>query len=148
MLPLAFIASFTFEGGNLTEEFSLVPLLSCLYVCLAFFRKSEQSDTKGQKKIYCYSGAWFGFCFGILLMIRITNAALICAMTITVVIYLIISQKPKEMLLCAGMFIVGLIVALGPAILFFSMKNLLSELLEAMFVLGFKYSGEKHLSSM
>ena len=41
------------------------------------------------------------------------------------------------------MFVIGLIVALSPAILFFGMKDLLSELLEAMFILGFKYSGEK-----
>ena len=30
LLPILSIASFTFQGGNLTEEFSLVPLFSCL----------------------------------------------------------------------------------------------------------------------
>lgn len=44
MLPLAFVASFTFEGGNLTEEFSLVPLLSCLYICLVYLDNSENTS--------------------------------------------------------------------------------------------------------
>lgn len=143
MLSLAYIASFTFEGGNLTEEFSLIPLLSCLYLCAVFFEKGECYDTNRPDKIYWCSGAWFGFCFGLLLMIRITNAALICAMVITVVLYLLKNKKIKQLYICAGMFVIGLIVALSPAILFFGMKDLLSELLEAMFILGFKYSGEK-----
>ena len=140
MLPIAYIASFTFEGGNLTEEFSLVPLLSCMYLCAVFFEKGERYDSN---KFYWRSSAWFGFCFGFLLMIRITNAALICAMVITVALYLIKNKKMKQLFICEGSFILGVIVALCPAILFFWMKDLLSEMLEAVFVLGFKYSGEK-----
>ena len=143
MLPLALIACFTFEGGNLTEEYSLIPLLSCLFLCLEFFEHSEDSNIKWQEKILWYDGAWFGFCFGLLLMIRITNAALICAMVITVVLYLLNKRKIKQLIICAGTFAVGLVIALAPAVLFFGMKNLLSEMIEAVFVLGVKYSAEK-----
>ena len=143
MLPLAYIASFTFEGGNLTEEFSLIPLLLCLLTCLIFFGKSEDPSRRWQFRFFWYAGALFGFCFGLLLMIRVTNAALICAMVVAVVLSLLKKHKTRQLLICAGMFLVGLIVALSPAILFFGMKDLLSEMFEAMFILGGKYSREK-----
>ena len=88
LLPIAYVLSFTIEGGNLTEEFSLFPLLSCLYLCIDFFNKCEKPGKKWQRDIYWYSGAWFGACFGALLLIRITNAAFICAMVLVIFIYL------------------------------------------------------------
>ena len=142
-LPIMYIACFTFEGGNLTEEFSLVPLLSCLFLCLLFFANSENQSSFWQKRFYSYAGIWFGICFGALLMIRITNAALICAIVFTVVVYLIKSRKFRQLTICAGMFLIGLAVSVLPAILFFGARGLLIEMLNNVFVLGFKYSGEK-----
>lgn len=143
LLPLAYVASFTFEGGNLTEEFSLVPLLSCLYLCLTFFHHSEKPTVFWQQRIYGYAGAWYGICFGLLLMIRVTNAASLCAMVLTILFYLVVRRKFRQLAVCVGMFFVGLTVSVMPAILFFGAKGLLHDMLEAVFVLGFKYSGEK-----
>jgi len=146
ILPIIYILSFTFEGGNLTEEFSLVPLFSCLYICLKFFDASEKADMFRQKGIFWYSGAWYGFCFGLLLMIRVTNAALICAMIFTVVVYLLKNRQPKQILICALMFIAGFVVSVLPAVLYYASKGLLKDMLEAVFVLGLRYSGAKTLS--
>ena len=143
LLILAFIASFTFEGGNLTEEFSLIPLLSCLYICLVYFDKSEAPSKFYQKDIFWYAGVWFGFCFGLLVMIRITNAAFICAMILVIVINLIKKSQLKELSICIIMFLVGLIISLAPAVLYYSYKGLLHEMLNAVFILGIKYSAEK-----
>lgn len=143
LLPLAYIAGFSFEGGNLTEEFSLLPLLSCLYVCLLYFKNSENPDKLWQETIFRCAGALFGLCFGFLLMIRVTNAALICAMILTVGIDLIVKRRPRQLFFCAVCFIGGLLLAVVPAILFFAAKGILREMFEAVFVLGFKYSGEK-----
>ena len=143
LLPLAQVSCITFEGGNLTEEFSLIPLLSCLYICVVFFDNSENYGDFWQRKIYQYAGTFYGFCFGFLLFIRVTNAALICAIIATIVIYLIIYKKTMPLLVSAGFFIVGLLLAIIPPILFFAAKGLLREMLEAVFVLGFRYSGEK-----
>ena len=143
LLPLAYIAGFSFEGGNLTEEFSLLPLLSCLYGCLLYFANSERQEKRWQETFFVYAGAWFGLCFGFLLMIRVTNAALICAMMLTVGLDLIIKRRPRQLLICAGCFIGGLLLAVVPAFLYFGAKGMLREMNEAVFVLGFKYSGEK-----
>lgn len=60
MLPLAYIASFTFEGGNLSEEFSLVPIFSCLYLCFVFFIRYDNSKGDLEKGFYRIAGTWFG----------------------------------------------------------------------------------------
>ena len=145
LLPILFICEFTLEGGNLTEEFSLVPVLICLYIGLVFFDKCETETDFWQKKIYLIAGLTFGFCFGFLIMIRITNAAFICAIVLVTIIYLITKKKFIKLAICAGSFIAGLIISLIPAFLFFYSKGLLKEMLESVFVLGIKYSGEKTL---
>ena len=38
LFPILYVACFTFEGGNLTEEFSLVPLMICLCLGLRHFQ--------------------------------------------------------------------------------------------------------------
>lgn len=145
LLPLGYIAGFSFEGGNLTEEFSLLPLLSCLYGCLLYFHNSERPEKLWQEAFFRYAGVWFGLCFGFLLMIRVTNAALICAMMLTVGLDLIAKRRTRQLLICAFCFIGGLLLAVIPPILFFAAKGILWEMFEAVFVLGFKYSGEKTL---
>ena len=150
MLPLAYIAGITFEGGNLTEEFSLVPLLSCLYLCFTFLENGEHPDKNCRERLFWYAGLWFGFCFGILLLIRITNAALICATALSVGICLLKDREFRRLAICISMFFAGLIAAVLPAVLFFGIQGALREMYEAVFVLGVKYSGEKtvlqHLS--
>ena len=143
LMPILLVCTFTFEGANLTEEFSLIPVLVCLYIGLIFFDKCETQSDFWQKKIYLIAGSIFGICFGYLVMVRITNAAFICAIVLVIIIYLIVKKKFVKLAVCAGSFIAGLIVSLIPAVLFFYSKGLLKEMLEAVFVLGVKYSGEK-----
>ena len=144
LMPLAYIASFTFEGGNLTEEFSLIELLSCLFLCLLYFKSSENNKL-WPHRMYCYAGLLYGFCFGLIILIRITNAALICTMILFVSCDLIISKKYRELFICVCMYIIGMAVSVIPFILFYGMNGLLYEAYEAVFVLGFKYAGEKTL---
>ncbi len=145
LMPLAFIASYTFEGGNLTEEFSLIELCSCLFLCLYYFKSIEMPNNLCNTRFYWCAGLWYGICFGLLLMIRITNAALICSMLLIISFDLINTKKFRDFGICACMFIVGLTLSMIPAILFFGMKGLIGEAFEAVFVLGFKYAGEKTL---
>ena len=59
--------------------------------------------------------------------------------------YLLQCHRTKEILICIGTFILGLIAVVGPVFLFFGVKGLLSDMLEAVFCLGFLYSSEKTL---
>lgn len=145
LLPVFLITGFTFEGGNLTEELSLVPLLGCLYLCLSYF--SHAGDGRGfwQRHIYACAGAVFGVCFGFLLMIRVTNAALLAAMCLTVLLSLVLERKFRPLAVCIALFFVGLAVSVLPFLVYYAKKGMIGQMLEAVFVLGFRYSDEKSL---
>lgn len=143
LLPILCVASFTFEGGNLTEEFSLFEILSCLYLGLLYFEKIDDESDFWQKKIYFIGGLWFGICFGLLVMIRITNVAFICAIALVIFLQLIIKKRFLQIAVVVGSFVLGLAISMSPALLFYTSKGLFNELIDSMFILGFKYSGEK-----
>ena len=143
LLPVAWTAAFTFEGGNLTEELSLVPLLSSLYLCLSYFYHREEPGPFWQKHVYACAGAWFGVCFGVLLMIRVTNAALLGAMGLAVTVHLLAARKFRPLLVCVGTFFAGFLASTLPFVLYYASRDLLGQMLEALFILGFKYSGEQ-----
>lgn len=142
LLPFLYIASFTFDGGNLTEEFSLIPLFSCLYIGLRFFAlRAEQIPPR--KSFLWLSGGWYGISFGILLLIRVTNAALICAIILTVIISFLRDGKWMHLIICSCAFLLGLACAVLPFFLYYASKGILPELFEAVFALGFRYSSKK-----
>lgn len=143
MIPVLYIASFTFEGGNLTEEFSLVPLLLCLYYSSSFFLFREKKSLA----FFRFSGCLFGFLFGYLLLMRATNAAFICSMVIAIIIVLLKDKKYKQLALCFVYFIVGLGVASFPIAIFFYHKGILCESYRAVFELSFSYVGERNYFS-
>lgn len=141
LIPCAWVASFSFEGGNLTEEYSLVPLLSCMWLCLRYLLKCE-------KGVHCHNiwaGAWYGICFGFLTFVRITNTALICSIVLIICINLIKEKEYLNLLHNALMFIAGVCLALLPMVIYYAANGLLKDMLHAVFVFGVKYSGEKTL---
>lgn len=141
LIPCAWVAAATFEGGNLTEEFSLVPLLSCMWFCLRYFLKCE-------KGIHCHNiwtGAWYGVCFGFLAFVRVTNAALICAIVLIICINLIREKEYLNLFHNGLMLIAGVCLALLPMVIFYAANGLTKDMFKAVFVFGIKYSAEKTL---
>jgi hypothetical protein len=141
LLPLLSISALSFLGGNLTEEFSLVPLFSCVYICAGFIKSLENSPWKKSKLFL--AGIWFGLMLGFLAFVRVTNASLIGGLMLVVVIALIGKKQAAGILPCAAGFIAGLFVALFPPIAFYWAKGLLNEFYEAVWVLGVSYSTEQ-----
>ena len=132
------------DGGNLTEEWSIVPLFSCLYL---FLRYERSSGTGIQAEHRLLEGFWYGLCFGYLTFIRITNAALIGAGIIAIGFRLIKEKRFKNLLLNAVVFIAGAVVAMLPAVIYFACNGLLYDMIESLFILGMKYSTENSLLS-
>lgn len=125
-------------GGNLTEEYSLIPL----FLCLLLYMKYCKSESEEHNIFY---GAVYGFCFGFIALIRVTNAALICAIVLCVTVDLIKNGKWKNLFANGGMFILGVAAAFAPMLVYYQSKGLLSEMLNDVFVFGFRYSSEKGL---
>ncbi len=138
-VPVLGIAAFTFERGNLTEELSLLFLLLSLKFMLTYFRKADTNKNLPHPPGY---GFCYGAFFGVLSLIRITNAALIGAVVLTVAIELICSKQFKNLILNGLMFIAGICAAFAPMVVYFYAKGLLTEMLYQVFAFGFTYSSE------
>ena len=133
LLPIFGMAVFSVAGGNLTEELAFFPLSVCLYLGTVFVYYGECQHKPLHAGVY-------GFFFGFLALIRVTNAALICAIVFTIVIILITNRQWKNLLQNARAFVVGFMVAVLPMIVFFASKGLLHEMLSQVFLYGVQYT--------
>lgn len=136
LFPILYVACFTFEGGNLTEEFSLVPLMICLCLGLRHFQH-------GRNQCKVYDGFVYGGLFGFLLLIRVTNAVLICAVVFVISIDLLQKKQYTNLVANGITFIIGVVAATLPMLLFYGLNGLLKEMVEAVFIMGAKYSAEQ-----
>jgi len=137
------IISFTFEGGNLTEEFSYPVMVLCLYLCLRYFDDQDRSPVSVHSlKI----GFIYGMAFGFFAFVRIINAAFLGAVLLTIVIYLISKKNWKNILQNAVVFIAGVIVAMLPACIWALTQGILKDMIRQVFVLAFSYSTELNMA--
>lgn len=137
------IISFTFEGGNLTEEFSYPVMILCLYLCLKYFDDQDRSSVSDHPlKI----GFIYGMAFGFFAFVRIINAAFLGAVLLTIVIYLISKKNWKNILQNAVVFIAGVIVAMLPACIWALTQGILKDMIRQVFVLAFSYSTELNMT--
>lgn len=144
VLPLLIVAMVSFDGGNLTEEYALPWLMLSVFFALRYLKKSRESgDWTHPKRI----GFYYGFAFGFLAMIRVTNAAAIGAVIWTVSVGLMVKKQWKNLLRNGLMFLLGCAAALAPACIFFACHGLLGEMLTQVFLFGFQYSEGGDLAS-
>ena len=73
-------------------------------------------------------------------MIRISNAALICAIVLTIAITLIINKQWKCLLYNAVAFLIGMCIAFLPMVIYFGVNGLLGEMFYQVFGYGFLYT--------
>ena len=144
LLPMGYVMSYTMTGGNLTEEWSMPFLSICLYLFLRWLRGAGTQDAEAQDHAM-WAGFFYGVVFGILALIRVTNAALVGAILLTVTCDLIVWKRWKNLLENAGMFLLGVAAGVLPGILWCLAKGILGEMLSQVFFFGFAYSGETGL---
>ena len=149
LLPSLTLTALTFENGNGTEEFSLLPLFLCLYLAVRTICRQRENTPLVHRPLFALI---YGFCFGLLAFIRINNAALICAIVFVFLLWMIRDRQWLPILKNAGMFLVGLVLASLPFCLYYGAKGLLGEMLECVFSFGFLYASEdgfaEHLQAL
>ena len=144
LLPLGYVMSYTMTGGNLTEEWSMPLLSGCLYCFLNWLSGAKKREAEVQDH-RIWAGFFYGVAFGVLALIRVTNAALIGAILLTVTCDLVVWKRWKNLLANAGMFLLGVAAGLLPGVLWCLAKGILGEMLSQVFLFGFAYSGESGL---
>lgn len=138
-LPVLFVASFSFEHGNLTEEYSLPWLLFSVYLVCRYIKNAEAT---GNYEHPLLMGFYHGVAFGIMAMIRINNAAFIGAILLSVTIGLITSKQFLNILQNGCVFLLGTAAAVLPFFLWYFAKGQLSEMLNQVFLFGVQYSSQ------
>lgn len=141
LIPGAVMLSYTMTGGNLTEELSMPFLVPCLYLCLKYFGVTRIPSPENQDHPPLY-GLYYGIAFGVMAMIRITNAALIGAILLSVTCNLLRWKRIRNFLANAGMFLLGAAVGAAPACIWAAAHGILGDMLSQVFLFGFAYSGE------
>lgn len=144
LLPMGYVMSFAMTGGNLTEELSLPFLMPCLYLFLRYLVQSRLPSPENQDHSI-WAGFYYGLVFGIMAMIRITNAALIGAILLTAVCNLLVWKRFRNLFANAGMFLLGAAAGVLPAIMWCASQGILQEMFRQVFLFGFLYSGESGL---
>ena len=139
---LAYIGG-TFEHGNLTEEFSLPWLLLAVYFALRYLKRVQ---AEGKYSHPLAVGFYYGFAFGVLALIRITNAAAIGAILLTIVPGLLLKKEFRNLFANGAMFILGCAAAFAPMCVYYACHGLLGEMLNQVFLFGVQYSTEISLT--
>ena len=141
LAELRLVMSYTLTGGNLTEELSLPVLMPCLYLCLRYLSRSQIPSPENQDHSL-WAGFYYGIAFGCMCMIRITNASLIGAILLTITVNLLLWHRWKNRLGNALCFLLGVLAGVLPGLGWAAANGILPEMLDQVFLFGFRYSGE------
>ena len=145
LVPCAVVLSYTMQGGGLTEELSLPFLMPCLYLCLRYLRGTRLPSPENQDHPPLW-GFLYGLVFGIMALIRITNAALLGAILLTVTVNLFLWKRFRNFFANGAAFLLGALVGVLPGLLWAWWRGILGEMMNQVFLFGFRYSGEAGLT--
>ena len=123
----------TFQGGNLTEDWSLLFMLLPLYLAL----RRIKEISKPEPPLYAFI---YGLCFGVLSFIRINNAYVIVGVVVGIGALLIMRRRFRELGMDALWFVVGMVAGMAPMLIYFAAKGALGEMFYCVFVYNLKYS--------
>ncbi len=121
--------------GNLTEEFCLPFILGCVYCCIKYVKYGNVAPPP--KYAFVYGG-----CFGVILLIRVTNAVTICAIVLVVAIVLMVKNCWRNLYQNAFAFCLGFGLAISLAILWCACNGILDKCWMLCFVFSMTYAAE------
>ena len=127
---------YTFEGGNLTEEYSLPLISMCLYFMTKYAFNVKEEGTHSYAYSFCY-----GICISVLAFIRLNNAVTICAGVLAIAIYLLYRKKYKNLFMNILFGFMGVVLIALPIILYFAINSALYDMIYATFIHNFQYAG-------
>lgn len=126
---------YTFQKGNLSEEYSL-PFIS---ISLYLFAKYAISQEKTYKHPCSYSIV-YGASVALMLFIRINNAISVLVGVAVIGVYLIIKKQFANLFLNLLCGLLGALIVALPVIVYFVTNDALYEMLYATFTFNFLYA--------
>ncbi len=123
-----------FEGGNLTEDWSLAFLLLPLFLSLKWLKTKPALPHP-----YIYSTI-YGLCFGIVSQIRLNNTAIIAGIVIGMIVIHLINRQYRSLWGNAVSFIIGMAITIAPMLVYFGINHALDDMIYATLLYNIKYS--------
>ena len=125
-----------YEGGDLTEEWSLPFICYPLYKFLKLYKEDKSLIAKD---LY-----FIGLCFGVIAFLRINNAAPFCGFLLCLFVGYLLKKQWKDFIIKALAFIGGVLTISIPCFLYFYMKagtEGVYWMVYGTFLSGFRYIG-------
>jgi len=110
-------------GGNLTEEYTNVFTLVGILIILRTFKAGLPEKPDGVFVRALVLGAMNMLCF----LTRANNVLVICAMTLALAVWMLLARRLDLLVRCMGGFVLGLLAAALPVVLWLAMNGALAE---------------------
>lgn len=120
-------------GGNSVEEMCLPFNMACIYLGVKYLK--ERTWDKIESPAF-----FFGLSFGIMALSKVTVAAPMIAVTLTVLLFLAREGQGKKILKCAFFFLGGTAMVAFPVFVYYGTRGALNEMLFCAFRIAFKRS--------
>ncbi|EJT6665555.1 hypothetical protein GNF53_06470 [Clostridium perfringens] len=142
LIPLIYFIYilFTFEGGNLSEEYSNLFCIIGLYIFVKYYVNKFEFKDKYPLIL--------GMCFMAVALIRVNNAALLVSVVLTVLCILLYRKDYKNIWKSIRNFIIGNLVVFIPISTYFLTRNSFYDFMYATFLYNFKYKGNGFLANI
>lgn len=127
--------SYTYSAGNSTEEFSLPFLCASVYFIFKYYNNMDNSVKHPRQYAFFY-----GVSFSAMLLMRVTNAVILCSFVLAIMIYLILKKEWKNLFQNAVYFILGCFVIIVPFYLYFNHFGVAYDMLYATILYNMKYA--------
>ncbi|MBQ7121313.1 MAG: hypothetical protein IJO03_03520 [Clostridia bacterium] len=124
---------YTFECGNLTEEYSLLFICASLFLFCKYAKKSDSNPAHPP-----LFAAVYGISFAALAFFRLNNAVTVCAGIFVIFCNLLHKKQFKNLFLNLLSGLAGMAVIIVPTVIYFHSRSALDEMIYATFLHNFK----------
>ncbi len=142
LLTLAALC-YTYEGGNLTEEYILLPLTWSFYYLLQWLDGYENHQTVRHEPAHA---VLYGIVLGLCLMTRLTNALSLCAAVAVVAVTLLCQKEYRNLWHNALTFLTGFTATVLPFLAYFHHHDALMDMWNGTFLFALKYAGNSSMN--
>lgn len=136
---------YTIEGGNLTEEYSLLFISITFYINV----KILLSSISNLSNVSCM---FVGLCSAMLFWIRLNNTGVVFSCILFILILLLKEKLWKRLFFCTVFFLIGFSIISIPLVMYFLKNNAFMDMINAAFIHNLKYveasESEDHLTSL
>lgn len=133
LIASAAVLFFTFSHGNLSENYSLPFIYISLYFAVRYYMSKAERHSP-------WYGLFYGVAFGIIALIRINNALIICSLVLCIAVDLAVKKQYKNLLANIIAGVAGIAIVAVPICVYFYVHGALYDMLYATFLYNLLYA--------